>query len=172
MKDLRNANYILKIQILRDKKNKIQALSQTIYIDKVFSHFSMQNFKKGLMPTRHEISLSQKQCPKTPQKEEDMKRISYALAVGSLMYTILRTRLDICYIVRIMSQFQSNPDPEHWIAVKHILKYLRRIKDYMLVYSSDNLNIQGYTDSNFQADRDSRKSTSCSMFTLGRAAVV
>ena len=42
----------------------------------------------------------------------------------------------------------------------------------MLVYSGDDLKIQGYTDSDFQGDRDSRKSTSGSVFTLGRAAVV
>ena len=42
----------------------------------------------------------------------------------------------------------------------------------MLVYSGDDLKIQGYTDSDFQGDRDSRKSTSGSMFTLGGAAIV
>ena len=42
----------------------------------------------------------------------------------------------------------------------------------MLVYSGDDLKIQGYTDSDFQGDRDSRKSTSRSVFTLGGAAVV
>ena len=31
--------------------------------------------------------------------------------------------------------------------MKHILKYLRRTKDYMLVYSSGSLETVGYTDS-------------------------
>ena len=44
--------------------------------------------------------------------------------------------------------------------------------DYMLVYSGDDLKILGYTDSDFQRDRDSRKSTSGSVFTLGGGAVV
>ena len=97
---------------------------------------------------------------------------AYASAVGSLMYAMLCTRPDICYAVGVVSRFQSNPGLNHWIAVKHILKYLRRTRDYMLVYSSDDLKIQGYTDSDFQGDRDSRKSTSGSVFTLGGAAVV
>ena len=42
----------------------------------------------------------------------------------------------------------------------------------MLVYSGDDLKIMGYTDSNFQGDRDSRKSTSGSVFTLSGGAVV
>ena len=87
------------------------------------------------MPSEHGIHLSNEQCPKTPQEEEDMGRISYASAVGSLMYAMLCTRPDICYSVGIVSRFQSNPGLDHWIAVKHILKYLWRTRNYMLVYS-------------------------------------
>ena len=101
-----------------------------------------------------------------------MRRIPYASAVGSLMYAMLCTRPDICYAVGVVSRYQSNPGQEHWIAVKHVLKYLRRTRDYMLVYSGGDLNLLGYTDSDFQSDKDSRKSTSGSVFTLGGGAVV
>ena len=87
------------------------------------------------------------------------------------MYAMLCTRPDICFAVRMVSRFQSNPKPEHWIAVKHILKYLQRTRDYMLVYSSDNLVPLGYTDSDFQSDQDSRKSTSGYMFSFGGGAI-
>ena len=69
MKDLGTANYILGIQILRNRKNKMLALSQAAYIDKVLTRFLMKNSKKGLMPIHHEIVLSKKQCPTTPQEE-------------------------------------------------------------------------------------------------------
>ena len=134
MKDLGEASYILRIQIIRDHKNKLLALSQASYIDKVLARFSMQDSKKGLLPTRHGIILSKEQCPKTPQEEEDMRRIPYASAVGNLMYVMLCTRPDICYAAGIVSRYQSNPGMGHWIAVKHILKYLRRTRDYMFVY--------------------------------------
>ena len=101
-----------------------------------------------------------------------MRRVPYASAVGSLMYAILCTRPDICYAVGIVSRFQSNPGLDHWIAVKHILKYLRRTRNYMLVYSSQDLIPTGYTDSDFQSDKDTRKSTSGSVFTLGGGAIV
>ena len=58
MKDLGNASYVLGIQIIRDRNKRQLALSQASYIDKVIERFSMQNSKKGLMPTRHGISLS------------------------------------------------------------------------------------------------------------------
>ena len=63
-----------------------------------------------------------------------MRQVPYASAVESLMYAMLCTRPDICYSVGIVSQYQSNPGPTHWEVVKHILKYLRRMRDYMLVY--------------------------------------
>ena len=153
MKDLGEASYILRIQIIRDRKNKLLALSQACYIDKVLARFLMQDSKKGLLPTRHAIILSKEECPKTPQEEEDMRRIPYALAIGSLMYAMLCTRPDICYAVGIVSRYQSNPGMGHWIAVKHILKYLRRMRVYMLVCSGGDLNLIRYTDSDFQSDK-------------------
>ena len=60
MKDFGNVNYVLGIQILRDRESKTLALLQVTYIDKVFARFSIQNSKKGLMPTRHRIVLSKK----------------------------------------------------------------------------------------------------------------
>ncbi|KAA0055181.1 retrovirus-related pol polyprotein from transposon tnt 1-94 [Cucumis melo var. makuwa] len=70
---------------------------------------------------------------------------------------------DICYSVGIVSRYQSNPGCDHWTTIKNILKYLRRTKDLILT---------GYTDSNFQTDKDARKSTSGSVFTLNGGAVV
>ena len=70
-----------------------------------------------------------------------------------------------------MSRYQSNLGREHWTVVKHILKYLRRMRDYMLVYHGDELAPIGYTDSNFQSDAYLRKSTSLICFYIGGVAV-
>ena len=148
------------------------ALSQASYIDKVMDQIAMQNSKKGYLLFKHGVSLSKEQSPKTPQEEKDMSRVPYTSAVGSLMYAMLFTRPDICYAVGVVSRFQSNPGPEHWVTVKHILKYLRRTRNYMLVYSGTDLTMTGYTDSNFQSDKDSRKSTSGSVFVLNGGSVV
>ena len=60
----------------------------------------------------------------------------------------------------MVSRYQSNAGYDHWIAVKGILKYLRRTRDYKLMYGAKDLILTGYTDSDFQTDKDSRKSTS------------
>ena len=101
-----------------------------------------------------------------------MRHIPYVSVVGSLMYVMLYTRPDICYAVEIVSRYQSNPGLDHWTTVKIILKYLRRTRGYMLVYEAKDLILPRYTDSNFQTDKDSRKSTKESVFTLNGGAVV
>ena len=88
------------------------------------------------------------------------------------MYAMLCTRPDICYEVGVVNRFQSNLGIEHWITVKHILKYLKRMRNFMIVYSGGDLSPLGYAYSNFQSDKDSRKSISDSVFTLGGAAIV
>ena len=42
----------------------------------------------------------------------------------------------------------------HWVAVKNILKYLRRTKDVFLIYGDVDLIVSGYSDASFQYDRD------------------
>ncbi|RVX12712.1 Retrovirus-related Pol polyprotein from transposon TNT 1-94 [Vitis vinifera] len=172
MKDLGEASYILGIQMTRDRKNRLLALSQAAYIDKVLVKFAMENSKKGNLPSRHGVHLSKEQCPKPPQDEEKMRRVPYASAVGSLMYAMLCTRPDICFAVGVVSRYQSNPGLDHWVVVKHILKYLRMTRNYMLVYFGRELIPIRYTDSDFQSDRDSRKFTSGAVFTLGGGAII
>ena len=103
MKDLGEANFILGIKLWKDCKNKMLGLSQTRYIDKVLEQFNMQNSKKGLLPFRHGVLLSNDQRPKTLEEENMMRQVPYAFAVGSLMYAMLCTRLDICYLVSMVS---------------------------------------------------------------------
>jgi len=75
-----------------------------------------------------------------------MRVFLYASAVGSLMYVILCTRPDICFAVGMVSRYQSNLRSTHWVAVKHILKYFRRTRDYMLVDHCEDLTTTSYTN--------------------------
>ena len=131
----------------------------------------MLDSKRGLLPLRHGIHLSKTMSPKTSEEMAEMAKVPYTSAIGSLMYTMLCTRPDIAYAVRIVSQLQANPGKQHWTTVKCILKYLRRTKDMLLVYGNGDLRIDGYMDLDFQSDVDDRKSTSGFIFTLNGGAV-
>ena len=58
-------------------------------------------------PLAGHFKLSSKQCRQSPV-EEEMSRVLYASAVGSLMYGMVCTRADLAYTVSIVSRFMSN----------------------------------------------------------------
>ena len=103
MKDLGKANIILGIKLWQDRKNRMLGLSQVGYIDKVLEQFSMQNSKKGLLPFRHGVPLSDDQRPKTVEEENMIRQIPYASAVRSLLYVMLCIRPDICNSVGMVN---------------------------------------------------------------------
>ena len=53
------------------------------------------------------------QCPKNQYEIEQMKRVPYASAVGSLQYAQVYTRPDLAFVIGLLGRFQSNPGPEH-----------------------------------------------------------
>ena len=53
-----------------------------------------------------------------------MQQISYASAIGSLMYAQVCTRLNIAYIVGMLGRYLRNPGKDHWIVAKWVMKYL------------------------------------------------
>ena len=173
MKDLGEATYILGIKIYIDRSQRLLGLSQSGYIDKVLKRFSMQDSKRGFLPMSHGIKLSQSQCLTTKDEREHMDKIPYASAIGSIMYAMLCTRPDVSYALSMTSRLQSNPGECHWIAVKNILKYLRRTKDIFLIYGGQEgeLFISGYTDGGFQSDLDDFRSQYGFVFCLNGGAV-
>eukprot|EP00253_Pinus_taeda_P028829 PITA_28829 len=97
------------------------------------------------------VKLSAEQCPKTQEEEEDMSRVPYASAVGSLMYAMVCTRLDIARAVGVLSRFMLKPGKEHWIAMKRVFRYLHGTTDYGLCYQGRPrlervLDIRGFVD--------------------------
>ena len=73
----------------------------------------MQDSKSVKVPIPVGVKLSAEHCPKTQEEEEDMSRVPYASAMGSLMYEMVCTRLDISHVVGVLSRFMSNLGKEH-----------------------------------------------------------
>ncbi|KAJ9557054.1 hypothetical protein OSB04_011668 [Centaurea solstitialis] len=133
----------------------------------------MDESKKRFISMQHGIVLSKTQCPVSSQDQDKMKSVPYASAIGSIMYAMLCTRPDVAYSVCVTSRYQQNPGEPHWVAVKNILKYLRRTKDMFLVFggSEDEISVIGYSDASFQTDIDDFRSQSGYVFTLNGGAI-
>ncbi|KAL5851084.1 hypothetical protein ACOSQ3_006202 [Xanthoceras sorbifolium] len=167
MKDMGEASYVISIKIHRDRFQGILGLSQETYINKVLERFRMKDCSPSVAPIVKGDRFNLNQCPKNDLEREQMKNIPYASVVGSLMYAQVCTRPDISFVVGMLGRYQSNPGLDHWKAIKKVMRYLQRTKDYMLMYRrTDNLEVIGYLDSDFAGCVDSRKSTSGYIFMM------
>ena len=171
MKDLGAANQILGMRISRDMKNRTLKLSQAEYVEKVLNKFNMHGAKPVSTPLASHFKLSKELSPKTEQEKENMSKVPYASAVGSLMYAMVCTRPDIAHAVGVVSRFMSNPGKMHWEAVKWILRYLRGTTKAALHFGGSEIKLHGYVDSDLAGDLDRSRSTTGYVFTLGSAAV-
>nr|GEZ48746.1 hypothetical protein [Tanacetum cinerariifolium] len=70
----------------------------------------------------------------TPAEVKRMQNVPYASALGSIMYAVRCTRLDVAFAQNVTSRFQQDLGDLHWTNVKSILKYLKNTKDMFLVY--------------------------------------
>jgi transposase InsO family protein len=172
MKDLGEASFVLGIEIHRDRSRGILGLSQKSYISRVLERFNMSTCAAGDAPVVKGDKLSKLQCPQNDLERNEMKKIPYASAVGSLMYAQVCTRPDIAFAISVLGRFQSDPGMDHWRAAKKVLRYLQRTKDFMLTYRrSDLLEVVGYADADYAGCADDLKSTSGYVFMLAGGAI-
>eukprot|EP00253_Pinus_taeda_P028006 PITA_28006 len=152
-------------------KNKRLWLSQEKYIKKVLGRFNMKDAKPVGTPLATHFKLSTELCPSDDKEKEEMSKIPYASAVGSLMYAMVCTRPDIAYSMGVVSRFLSNLGKQHWQAVKWILRYLKGTSHYCLCFCHDETVLVGFTDADMAGDMDTRMSTTSYLYTFAGATV-
>nr|GEY76312.1 retrotransposon protein, putative, Ty1-copia subclass [Tanacetum cinerariifolium] len=145
MKDLGEATYILGIKIYKDRSRRLIGLCQSSYIEKILKRFCIEDSKRGSIPMQEKLKLSKSQGASTPAELKRMQNVSYALAVGSIMYDVRCTRPDVA-----------------------------NTKDMFLVYKGDlkrELRVSCYTDAGYLTDADDLKSQNGYVFVLNGGAV-
>ena len=61
----------------------------------------------------HGITLSKSLCLGTRDERTHMSFIPYTSAIGSIMYPMICTRLNVSYALSDTSRYQSNPSKGH-----------------------------------------------------------
>lgn len=83
------------------------------------------------------------------------------------------TRPDLSFVVSKLSQYCSNPNQSHWVAAKHVLRYIKAAIDYVLSFKScDELKLEGYSDADWASSKDDRKSISGFCFRLSETSAL
>ena len=111
------------------------------------------------LPYEFSFKPNKKQCnPKFRQK--------YQQLVGSLMYLIIGSRLDIGFAVVKLAQQIANPSNDYYWTGLHLCRYLLATCRYWLVYNGlSNESLVAYSNSDWGQDYKHRKSTA-SYFTM------
>eukprot|EP00253_Pinus_taeda_P002359 PITA_02359 len=87
--------------------------------------------------------------------------------IGSLMY-LVNTRPNICYVVNTLNQFMVEPKRAHWVAAKHVLRYIQGTMEYGLLHTRGNdIRLSGFIDTDWVGSSVDRKSTSGYCFNIG-----
>ena len=102
MKDMGETSSIIDIKMHKDRSSGILGLSQETYINNFLERFRMKDCSPSVATIMKGDKLNLNQCLKIDFKKESMKNISYALAVGSLMYVQVCTRPDIIFAVGVL----------------------------------------------------------------------
>src|SRR6266487_4370937 len=147
--------------------NKLQELGtgglilhQKKYASEILKRFEMDQCNPALTPSEHRLQLSRE------TEEKDVDSTEYRRLIGSLRY-LCNTRPDIAYSVGIVSRHMERPKMSHLSAAKRILRYIKGTMDYGIVFNKPDkkdIELIGYTDSNWCGDKDDRKSTAGYVF--------
>jgi hypothetical protein len=104
-------------------------------------------------------------------KSKGVEATLYRQLIGSLMY-LVNTRPDLCFVVNTLGQFMVEPKRVHWVAAKHVLRYLRGTIKFGLSYiQGDGVNLVGYSDADWAGNSVDKKSTSGCCFSVGSGAI-
>nr|GEX69890.1 retrovirus-related Pol polyprotein from transposon TNT 1-94 [Tanacetum cinerariifolium] len=174
MKYLGAAKRILGMKIRRNRKMGKRTLSQTDYISKVLKKFNIISCKPVPTPLAPHLKLSSHECPKFEEDKEDMSRVPYSSAIGSLMYAMVYTRPDLAHAISVVSRYMHNPGKMHWEAVKCIIRYLKGTSNIGLSFEKGRASpngVVGYVDSDYAGDLDARKSLSSHIFSHCGSAI-
>jgi len=166
VQDLGEVHYYLGIEIIRDPKGI--TLTQQGFITKVLNRFKLDDLVEYSTPLPQGCILeSAKEGEKASLEDTRL----YQQQIGSLMYLMTQTRPDISYPLGLLARFMSNPTRQHFLALNRLWGYLKRTKNYGLVYKARSISLIGYCDADWGGDRDTRRSTTGYIYLLGKTPI-
>lgn len=163
------AHFLLAMRITRTDTSI--SLNQDQYIASLLDLFNMNECRSVATPFIPDTHL----VPATEGEIAQLNAldVSYRGIVGCLGYLAQCTRQELAYPCSILGQFLENPGITHWMAAKHVLRYLSGTRYVGLTFqaSPSPPQVIGYSDSDWAACRFSRRSISGYAFILCGGAI-
>lgn len=167
MVDMEPISFYLGLKVDRNREKKTIKLSQPAYIQNVLTKYHLDKANTTNTPMK-KVTLGPNLSTEATQAEKER----YQGMIGSLMLSMVETRPHIVFSVAVAARFAKNLSHAHIEPVKTILRYLKGSIDRGIMYGGeDKLLVEGYSDSDWAADKESRKSTSGFVFMLNGGPV-
>jgi len=157
---------------ISQSKNGNVVISRRAYAERLLKRFNMHLCSPLTTPLLYGLSLSMEDYSANTSEIEEMRKVLYHKALGSLMWMQVVTRPDLSYPVNLLACFAHNPGKAHWNMLKHVLGYIKRTLDYAIRYHAGAiLDPVGYIDSDFAGCKNTRCSTEGNIFILAGGPV-
>ena len=163
VKDLGPLKWFLGMQF--DITDKVISMNQSLYVKNILTRFNMTDCSPRTLPCDPSVYtlLEQDSDPFENPKQ-------YQELVGSLIYLMTGTRPDIAFVTTLLSRFMQKPTKMHMTLALGVLRYLKYTPHFDLRFVKTGVNLQlfGYSDSDYASDPLDRKSVSGYCFKLNK----
>lgn len=161
MVDMGPLAFYVGLKVTRDCKKKTIKLSKPGSIKKLLDRHGILNAKNAKTPMQETPLIHYEKSVSSNEKTK------YVAKIGSIMYAMIETRIDIAFATSMVSCFAKNPRPDHFSAVDQLLRYLAGSPERAITFGGKSkLQLVGYSDFDWVGDHADRKSTSGFVFTL------
>ena len=162
----------LKRRMVLASNEKILIFPHPKHFDRLFEIVGVKKTWKAKNTPAHSQILECFESPDLPSSDAS----SYRSAVGILLY--LSPDLVECqFVIRHLAQYMSRPSEKAWVELKHLVQYLLGCTDHALLlhfrsdFDSEFLILKVYTDSDWAANKGTRKSVSANCIMLNNCLI-
>jgi hypothetical protein len=170
--DMGPCSKFLSIVIIRDRPNRRLWLSSHVYVAELLEEWNLTSCRAVSTPFPTNLTSSMSPAPANALPDvSDVDLIpKYQRLVGCLLYLAIATRPDLSYYAMWLGQFNAKPTRAHFLAAKHVLRYLAGTRTFALClgtpFSPVPSSLQGFmqsvgcSDADWASDSVDRKSIS------------
>lgn len=160
LKDKGELKHFLGLEIDYNRENGILKLGQSRYIESLLKRFNCMDCNPTSLPVDPKLNLILGDNTATKTTTKPFRQL-----VGCLMYLMLGSRPDICFVVNYFSKFQDKATDGVWVQAKRILKYLKGTSKVGLEFKRSNLpELICFVDADWGGDLNDRKSVTGFLF--------
>lgn len=164
MSDLSNLSYYLGIE--ENQQEEYVELKREAYAKKILEKVGLGECNPTKFPMELRAAITK------DEGENSVNSAEFKSVVAELQY-LVHTQPDISYAVGIISRFMEKPTIMHLNVARRIMRYIKGMLNYGLIYSKNSANnvLTGFSDSDLARHVEDGKSTTRIVFYLNESVI-